>query len=284
MDTKSKILATLALIFIGLGLLFVFANQGIGKLRIIACDVGQGDGLLVISPRGKQIVVDGGPGKKIIDCLSQKMPFWDRTVEMVVLTHPQKDHLEGLLEILARYRVELVATTGIAAQTGLFESWQEALTKEGAKIYQPVAGDRLLVDGVEIEILWPTLQKLELWKLAPSSDLNETSVVMRVSFDRFCAYLTGDVTKEILQGLINKQCQVLKIAHHGSKTGTSEAIVNQVEPDIAVIQVGKNSFGHPHQEVIDLTKSKGVRILRNDINGTVEIQTDGQSLEIKTEK
>src|SRR3989304_9878439 len=137
MFNKNRFLLTLALFSVTLGLLLIFQNQNSGKFRIIACDIGQGDGMLLISPSGKQVVVDGGPGTKIVDCLGQKMPFWDRTLEMVVLTHPEKDHLEGLLEVLARYKVEMITTTGVENETELFKAWQTAIKAEGARIYTP---------------------------------------------------------------------------------------------------------------------------------------------------
>src|SRR3990167_9467766 len=171
MDQRHKILLTLALILAALGLLVIVQTQSLGKLRLVFCDVGQGDGMLLITPGGRQVVVDGGPGTKIVDCLGQKMPFWDRTIEMVVLTHPQKDHLEGLLSVLSRYKVKMIATTGVENETELFKAWQTAIKAEDASIYTPKAGDSLILDSgrsqaSSIDVLWPTQDKLELWKLA----------------------------------------------------------------------------------------------------------------------
>ena len=289
LDQKDKILLTFALILSALGFLIIFQTATLGKLRLVACDVGQGDGFLIVTPGGKQIVIDSGPGNKITDCLSSKMPFWDRTIEMVVLTHPQKDHLEGLLAVLSRYKVKMTLTTGVENETELFKGWQTAIKAEGAKIYAPKAGDRLILDSARgqtssMDILWPTKDKLELWKLAGLSELNESSVVLRLQMGEFCAYLTGDIPKEILAGLIDRSCQVLKISHHGSKTGTNQEILDSAKPAVAVIQVGKNSFGHPHKEVLDLLASKRVKIYRNDINGIIEIQTDGVSFKANAEK
>ncbi|KKR56409.1 hypothetical protein A2470_00130 [Candidatus Curtissbacteria bacterium RIFOXYC2_FULL_41_11] len=289
MDFKAKLLLTSALFFAVFGFLLIFQSQNSGKFRLIACDVGQGDGILLVSPGGKQVLIDGGPGTKVVDCLGQKMPFWDRTVEMVVSTHPEKDHLEGLLEVLARYKVKMVVTTGVVNDTELFKAWKEAIRKEGAKIYFVKAGDRLVLDSIRgrtssMDVLWPTAEKLALWKLAGLTETNESSVVMKVNFGQFCAYLTGDIPKEILESLINKSCQVLKISHHGSKTGTSEQILDSVHPIVTIIQVGRNSFGHPHKEVIDLLESKVVTIYRNDSNGIIEISSDGKSFKVKSER
>ena len=288
-DAKTKITLTLALIFAGLGLLLIFSFQNFGKFRLIACDVDQGDGMLLISPSGKQIVVDGGPGTKITDCLSANMPFWDRTVELVVATHAQKDHMEGLLEVLARYKVEMVAETKVNNGSELYRAWEKAVENEKTKVYVAKAGDKLSIDAkqgqtLSIDILWPEAGKLAVWQSSPPSDLNESAIVLRVNYGQLCAYLTGDIPKETLQGLIDRQCQVLKISHHGSKTGTNEEIINEVRPRLVIIQVGKNSYGHPTKEVIDLLTSNTVKILRNDTNGIIEVTSDGKSFQSGSEK
>lgn len=283
MDTKEKVLLTGALVFLSLGVLFIAEANSSGNLRLIACDVGQGDSQLLITPGGKQILVDGGPGTKVVDCLSQKMPFWDRSIDLVVLTHPQKDHMEGLVEVLARYDVEMIATTDVKADSELFSAWDSAVKGEGAKIYQPSAGNQLLLEQVpslSLEVLWPTKEKLAEWQVNPPKDLNDTSVVTRLNYGQFCAYLTGDIPKETLETLINKPCQILKIAHHGSKTGTNLEILEKAKPQVALIQSGKNSYGHPTKEVLDMLNSKGVKILRNDMEGIIDIQIDGENLNI----
>lgn len=292
MISKNALLIYFALIFLGLGLLLIFQLKDLGKFRLIACDVGQGDGLLLITPGGSQIVVDGGPGKKILDCLSRYMPFWDRKVELMVSTHPQQDHLEGLVAILGNYKVDTIATTGATNNTQTFFAWHEASVKSGAKIYVPKAGDRLIVDKLVLEVLWPPADKLFEWGNVPPSDLNENMVVLRISYGGFCAYLTGDVPKEILERVINKQsfsanreCQVLKISHHGSTTGTSQKVLDEIKPQLAIIQVGaKNQFGHPHKATLDILESSGVKILRNDLNGEIEVDSDGKSFSVKSLK
>jgi len=289
MDQKTKIFLTLAVIFAGLGVLLILSFQNLGKFRLIFCDVGQGDGMLLVSSSGKQIVVDGGPGTKIADCLSQNMPFWDRTVELVVATHAQKDHMEGLLEVLARYKVEMVAETKVNNGSELYRAWEKAVENEKTKVYVAKAGDKLSIDAkqgqtLSIDILWPEAGKLAVWQSSPPSDLNESAIVLRVNYGQLCAYLTGDIPKETLQGLIDRQCQVLKISHHGSKTGTNEEIINEVRPRLVIIQVGKNSYGHPTKEVIDLLTSNTVKILRNDTNGIIEVTSDGKSFQSGSEK
>src|SRR3989344_908680 len=168
LDQKSKLTLIFAIIFAVLGVLFIVESQKVGKLRLIFCDVGQGDGILIVTPVGKQLVVDGGPGSKIIDCLSNNMPFWDRNIEMMLLTHPQKDHMEGQVEIFARYKVEKVVYTGVKNDTDLARIWEKALLGERSQVIFANAGDVALLDnrgstpnrgrtsnGPSIEILWP---------------------------------------------------------------------------------------------------------------------------------
>src|SRR3989344_6922026 len=299
MDAKTKITATLAVIFAGLGVLLILSFQNYGKFRLIFCDVGQGDGMLLVSPSGKQIVVDGGPGTKIADCLGQHMPFWDRTIELVVVTHAQKDHMERLLEVLSRYKVKMIAETKVNNGSELYRAWEKAVSSEKAKVYVAKRGDQIILDRkqgqtLSLDILWPGVQELSQWQASPPSDLNESAIVLRVNYgpstsSGFCAYLTADIPKEIfanlaLQGEALRGCQVLKISHHGSKTGTSQEILDSVNPVVAIIQVGKNSYGHPTKEVIDLLTSNAVKILRNDTNGIIEITSDGKSFKAKSER
>ncbi len=294
LKTRVLIFAGAAFLFLGGALTFHFLS--LGNLRIIACDVGQGDGLLIITPDGKQIVVDGGPGDKMAGCLSSYMPFWDRSIDMVLNTHPQQDHLEGLVGVLANYKVKMIATTGVVNMTELYREWEKAIKVEGAKIYIPKAGDRVVFDSkqarlparqgstLSMDILWPGADKIVEWAANPPKDSNESSIVFRLNYGGFCAYFTGDIPKEILEDVIDKKCQVLKVAHHGSKTGTSEKIVEEVSPEIAIVQVGKNNrFGHPTKEVLDMLVSKGVKTVRNDTNGVIEIESEGREYRVKVE-
>ena len=289
MDSKTKFLLTTAFIFVVLGFLFIFQSKNTGNLRLIFCDVGQGDGILIISPSGRQAVVDGGPGNKMVDCLGKYMPFSDRTVELMVSTHPQTDHMEGLIGILENYEVKTIATTGVPAKIKLYDVWEDSTKAENATIYTPNIGDTVVLDPqgpVTLTVLWPPSDKVSEWQARPPADLNETAIVMRLNYgpstgSGFCAYLTADITKEILEQIVDKPCALLKIAHHGSRTGMSEAVVDKIRPQIAAIQNSKNnSYGHPHKETLDILNSRNVKVLRNDLSGTVEVDVDNMGIVI----
>lgn len=294
MDLRTKFLTVVAFILFGLGAITTFQFQSLERTRLVFCDVGQGDAILVMSGT-RQVLIDGGPGSRVLDCLGKRLPFWDRQIEMVVLTHPQQDHLEGLIAVLERYEVGTVVTTNVANNTELYKEWQKALASSGIRVWEPDVDDRFVINqgrGETLSVLWPSSAKAAEWRADPPSDLNETSVVMRFdagpstsSGSTTCAYLTGDITKEILGTLIDRPCDILKISHHGSRTGTNEEILEKAKPKVGVIQVGKNNrFGHPHKEVLDLLISKGVSILRNDINGIIEVESKVKSYKVKIER
>lgn len=281
MNPKTKILFSFALILAVFGFLLIWQTRNLGKLRMIFCDVGQGDGILMITPGGSQVLMDGGPGIKITDCLSRYMPFWDRQVEMIFNTHPQQDHLEGLVEVLNRYDVARIGTTGVSYKSKLFDEWQAAIKRENAKNFMVSAGQIYKIDKIKMEILWPTAEALNEWKAYAPGDVNESSIIARVVYGDFCAYLTGDIPKETLDKVIDRPCPVLKVAHHGSLTGTDEKTIDEINPKIAVIQVGKNNrYGHPKKETLDILEKHNVKILRNDLSGDIEVDTDGKGIEV----
>lgn len=238
-----------------------------GKVHLVACDVGQGDGILIW--RGSaQVIVDGGPDKKkMIDCLSQFVPFWDREIELVVLTHAEADHVTGVLEVLRRYQVGQLVTSNVA---------KDKVAANDVPVHIAVAGEEMRVNGLEFVVLGARTD---------TSEVNETSVVLKLVYDQFTALLTGDIGSETETLLVNSgnilRSNVLKVGHHGSKYSSSEAFLAAVKPAVAVISVGKNNYGHPTKEVLERLKDAGARIWRTDESGDVEIVSDGQKMWVK---
>jgi len=259
-------------------------------LEINFFDVGEGEAIFIQTPNGHQILIDGGPSAVILEKLGREMPFWDRTLDLIILTHPEHDHLAGLLEILRRYQVEIILWTGIVKEGSEYEQWKKLIKEEGAKIEIAQAGERIVWESPSgkkgyIEILYP-LQNLEGKKYNNS---NNTSIVGILIFEKNSFLFTGDIYKSVERKLIklypHLRVQVLKLAHHGSKTSTSENFISQVRPRIGIISAEKdNPYGHPHQEVLSILKKYGIKIFRTDYHGDIKIFTDGENLKIHTQK
>ncbi len=262
------------------------------NLHLVFCDVGQGDATL-ISYQSVQVLIDGGPDGRVINCLSENMPIWDRTIETVVLTHPQADHFGGLIEVIDKYDVGQFIVNQIApsADTAGFWELRKRIINEGNEIHSPQAGEEIQIGEVKLSILWPK-QKLgdsDLWQdknadrqavlgtASVGGDLNDTSVILELSYGDFQALLTGDISSLVDNKLSLEDVEVLKVAHHGSKYSTSSQFLDKISPELAVISVGKNSFGHPTSEVLDRLAEKGIRISRTDENGEIKITTDGKT-------
>jgi competence protein ComEC len=205
------------------------------------------------------------------------MPFWDRSLDLVVNTHPEADHLTGLPEVLERYRVDQIILPDVENDTALYAAWQAALADEGAALVPAQAGARLeLGDGAWAEVLHPGA--------VPAGDrLNDHSVVLRVGLGRISFLLPGDIEAEVERKLTYNGSAlgavVLKVPHHGSKTSSCESFLAAVDPQVAVVSVGAdNRFGHPASEVLSRYAEHSIPVLRTDELGTVEFITDGQRL------
>ncbi len=264
------------------------------NLHVSFLDVGQGDAILI--QRGsQQVLVDGGPSPQAINlALGQEMPFWDRTIDLVVLTHPHADHLTGLVAVLNRYRVKQVIYSDLEYDSPLYAEWRDIYDEwldiiEEKNIGQiPVwAGQQINLGEVVIEVLNPGESLLT----DTESDINNNSVVTRLSMGKVSFLLTADIQNEAELELITRRAglnsTVLKVAHHGSATSTTAGFLAVVNPRLAVISVGEdNSFGHPSREVVVRLEQKlrEENIYRTDEHGTIEFITDGQRLWLRVEK
>lgn len=252
-------------------------------LEITFFDIGQGDAAFIETPRGNQILIDGGPDSAILERLNENLPFWDRTIDLLVLTHPDNDHISGLLHVLADYKVENILWTGVVREASVFEKWQELIGKEGARIIIARAGQEIIVNGVSLKVLFP-FESLE-GELV--KDANNISIVLRLDFGENSFLFTGDVyestEKKLAERGVAINSNVLKVAHHGSKTSTCEEFVAKVLPEIAVISAGlDNSYGHPHEQTLDTLQKYDITIFRTDLQGDIKIISDGKNYGIPT--
>ena len=216
------------------------------------------------------------------------MPFWDRTIDLVVLTHPHADHLTGLVEVLQRYKVKQVLYPDLDCDLPIYEEWLNLIKKKDIKCTIAQAGQQIdLGDGVIINVLNPQIPLLT----GTESDINNNSVVLHISMGRVSFLLTADIEREAEFELIthraNLNSTVLKVAHCGSDTSTTQEFLAVVNPQVAVISVGAdNRFGHPSDEVVDRLKEKlgSENIYRTDEHGTIEFITDGKRLWARVER
>jgi competence protein ComEC len=272
----------LSIIALG-GLLGLFAFQYIkfndGKLHIVFCDVGQGDAILIRTPSQKYILVDAGPDKKVLDCLSRHMPMWQRDIDVAILTHPHADHFMGFHFVKDRYHIKLFATEKLLNKTPAFELLMQKLTKEKIAQRFLLAGDKWQMgDGVEIVVAGPTQAFLD--STSPGGTIGESkefaSIVTLISFGNFSALLTGDsqaIGLEQSYEEIGKPVTILQSPHHGSATGLTAELLEKFNPKTAVISVGKNNYGHPNLSTLYLLKD--IPIKRTDKDGDVAFVRDG---------
>ena len=232
-----------------------------GKLHVTFLDVGQGDSIFIVTPGGRQVLVDGGPDpKRLLNLLGERVPFWDRSLDLVVLTHPHSDHAAGLAEALRRYDAELVLEREVDHSASEYASWRAAVKARAGRVVQAQAGQRILLDrGLALEVLYPPERMLA----GTSSDLNNASVVTRLVYGETSFLLAGDihwdVERYMLRRAVHLDSTVLKVGHQGSRTSTTPEFLEEVSPQVAVISVGAdNRFGHPHDEVMQsLTDALG---------------------------
>ncbi len=267
-------------------LIWLAAMQGPdGLLHVFFLDVGQGDAILIQSPGGRQVLIDGGPSpSQLAWQVGRHTPFWDRSLDVVVLTHPDGDHMNGLIPLVERYDVGLVVDSPLSDAAPEARPWLVALEHQGVRRQMAQRGMRIhLGDGVWLDLLHPAMPLLD----GTRSDDNNNSTVIRLGYGRVCFLLTGDLESEGEAELIASgqalRCPVLKVSHHGSGGATSEAFLAAVAPQVAVIQVGAdNRYGHPAAGTLE--RLSGARVYRTDQHGTIEFTTDGEWLWVRTER
>ena len=258
------------------------------KLHVSFLDVGQGDAIL-IQKGNQQVLVDGGPSPQAINLgLGNKMPFWDRTIELVILTHPSADHITGLVEVLQRYKVKQVLYPDLDFKSDIYDEWLSLIEEKDIKYTLAQAGQQIdLGGGVVIKVLNPQYPPFT----GTESDIdNNNGVVLHISMGKASFLLTADIMWEAEFELIvcraNLSSTVLKVGHHGSGTSTTQEFLAVVNPQLAVISVGKdNRFGHPNPEVMAWLEDRigSENIYRTDEQGTIEFITDGKRLWVRVE-
>lgn len=290
-DDSILLIITLFAVFVSVWLaVYLYPDR---NLKVVMCDVGQGDAIVVVYGK-TQILIDGGPDTKVLRCLDEHMPYWDRKIEMVLLTHPQTDHFVGLIEVVKRYEVEVFLATSLDSGTQEYKVLKSVVGGSGVRVINPTRGMVIRSGLIYLDILHPSNEYLEkqtvrkhvdmkaskLGMLETRRDPNDLSIVAVLRYKDFDALMTGDIGTEVSDMLAKEgvlgEVEYIKIPHHGSKNGITKKLLEHAKPEIAAISAGKNnSYGHPHNEVVNMLQEKGVLIIRTDMDGDVVVITDG---------
>lgn len=269
----------LLLLGINLLLIFIAVSQNRDETRMHFFDIGQGDAVYIRTENHTDIVVDGGPSDAILSKLGEAMPFYDRTIDILILTHPHADHITGAIAILKQYRVKTVYLSGARHTTHEYLELLRLLAKHAEiakiKVDHPMAVR--FSTQTALSFLYPDFDVSS--STAPpfiKDNLNNTSVVVKFTHQKKSVLLTGDIEQEVEEYLVKKgsdvSADVLKVAHQGSRTSSTEPFLRFVRPGLAVISVGKNDYGHPHPEVAERLRALRIQTVRTDEEGDVVIR------------
>ena len=257
------------------------------RLHVVFCDVGQGDAVLII--RGQsQVLVDAGPNDRVVGCLNRHMPFWDKQIEVAVATHPQADHIGGFVRVMEGYSVLHFVMGPEGNETSGFGELQRQISSHNFQVSNVFYGDEINIGDIKYKVVWPERGFVAehivgdmrvLGAKTDGTDLNSFSIGGILSFGEFDVMLTGDADRQIEDEMIEarglRSVQVLKVPHHGSKTGMTAEWLGLISPQLAVISVGKNNYGHPAEETLKILRELDIKVLRTDVEGDIEVVSDG---------
>jgi len=250
-------------------------------LSIYFLDVGQGDSIFIDSPTHGRLLIDGGPNSKVLTELGKILPFGDRRIDVVIGSHPDADHIGGLVDVINRYDIGAYLEPGVKSPNNVHLVLEKEIKNKN--IPNILARRGMVVDfgdGARLEILFPN-RDVTNW------ETNDASIVAKLIYGDESFLLTGDSPKYAEYLLLaldpsDLKSSVLKVGHHGSQTSTSLPYATAVNPEYAIISAGLNNrYGHPHKDVLDILNQVGAKILSTIDLGTIEFETDGQTLEVK---
>ncbi len=242
----------------------IFSNKSFNSLNFL--DVGQGDACLIDFSDSGKILIDAGPDKKIMNELGNSMSFFDRKIDVLVVSHSDMDHYNGFFQVIERYQPSVFVYNGFESEDKNFNKLLNLIKEKGIKILEMRKGDRIRIGNNILKIISPEIK---------SSDDNDNSIIILANIDNRKILWTGDANKETLELLKEEigKIDILKVSHHGSRTGTNQRIVEEFSPKIALIGVGENNkYHHPAKEVLDWLKYIGSSIFRTDERRSIMIE------------
>jgi competence protein ComEC len=261
------------------------------KLHVFFCDVGQGDSILIQTPSGKTILVDGGPTDAVLSCLSAHLPFWKRSIDLMILSHPHLDHFAGFMSVLQRYEVGQFVAEDVSNNTQGYQELLDSLAQKNIPVARVLASDKfVLPDGLQLNVIGPTASFIK--NTSPTGLVGETkefaSIILDLAYKQTHIVLTGDSQeRELLSALslISSTNIVLQAPHHGSATGLTKNVLEKKHVLAAAISVGaKNRYGHPALSTLIALSKAHIPMYRTDLNGTIEFISNGTTIEVNREK
>jgi len=251
-------------------------------------DVGQGDAEFVRTFMGSKILIDGGPSDQVLQELGKNLPFYDRAIDLVVLTHPHADHISGLIDVLKRFEVKKILLPNVKYDSSAYKELLDLADQKHIEKIYALQGQRIWLDSATVlDVLYPAQKLIDATQAkegfgADSIDLNNTSIVAQLIFGKIKILFTGDAGSDVESALsqgFDLKSDILKVAHHGSKYSNSSIFFDDVKPEFAVIEVGKdNSYGHPAAETLDGLFAVEANVLRTDLVHTVEFTSNGEGV------
>ncbi len=261
-------------------LVWIFENKSRPDflLHVDFLDVGQGDSMFIQTYLGNQILIDGGPTDKVLSELGKEMPFWDRTIDLLILTHPDADHSAGLIDVMKRYKVKKVILTKVTAPTATYQAFTKQLEIEHAEKIYAQTGQRIWLDRATVFDVYYPPAGVETQNLST----NNTGIFGKLIFGKTKILFTADtdsIVEDKVRAEFDVHADILKVGHHGSKYSSSLEFIKAVSPKYGVIEVGThNNYGHPTQEALNNLTTANVEIFRTDQNHTIEFISDGVNL------
>lgn len=255
------------------------------KLRVSFLDVGQGDAILIQTPSGKSMLVDGGPTNIILERLAREMSYFDNDIDVLVATHPDADHVTGLIPVLEKYKILTTVISPADGSTKIVDDLNNHIVDEQSDVHVAKVGDAIdFHDGVTAHILYPPSNFR-----GKKSDTNDASVSMVISYGDETFLLTGDLPstheQELISEMLPKDITVYKVGHHGSKYSSGEVLLSYSKPEYAVVSAGKdNKYGHPNREAIERLQKYAKEIISTIDRGTISFVADGRMVEVETSK
>lgn len=279
MSSKTKILF-LAIVFCIFGLWLYVNITSSPQFKAVFLNIGQGDSTLIFLPQGGKMLVDCGPDRTILRKLNQYLPFYDRQIDYLLVTHPDLDHYGGCIDVLRRYDVKNIFINGAKKEKDPnFLSWENYLEKEEAEVFiveRPIA---YILSGARLKFFSPDPEFIN-----EKTGDNDKSLVFKFFYNTTTIFFTADMEEKIEKELIKKYCEdsvenclefksdYLKVGHHGSDSSSGQEFLTAVNPHIGIISVGKNNFGHPSLRVLRRMEREKIEIWRTDRRGDIIVK------------